>query len=110
MMSEEEKKAIEYLENQDNSLKWDYGTLQAIKTALNLIEKQQKEIKKEHQNWKELLHEYGLRCEELKNSISKEKIRDKIKELQKDEDFYREQTRMYEYEGKMNMLEELLGE
>lgn len=38
-MSEEEKKAIEYLENQDNSLNWNYGTLQAIKTLLNLIEK-----------------------------------------------------------------------
>ena len=44
------------------------------------------------------------------NYISKDKIKAKIEELEQDEDFYREQDRIYEYEGKLNLLQSLLEE
>ena len=37
-----------------------------------------------------------------------EKQSKEIEELKQDEDFYREQDRMYEYEGKLNLLQSLL--
>ena len=84
--SEEEQKAFEIVKNitEDDLLDcWDYGEkeFKAIQIILNLIEKQREEIEEQKQNWKELLHEYGLKCEELNNSISKDKIREKIKEV-----------------------------
>lgn len=91
--------------------------------------------KKEHDNWKELLHFYNQRVSDiikLENKIEdlengdlttvymsgfydgekkwKDKIKAKIEELKQDEDFYREQDRMYEYEGKLNLLQSLLQE
>ena len=37
-----EKEIIEYLNNQDNSLKWNYGTLQAIKRFIRFIPKRKR--------------------------------------------------------------------
>lgn len=42
--------------------------------------------------------------------IPKSKIKEKIEELEKDEEFYREQDRIYEFEGKINILKQLLEE
>ena len=102
-MSEEEKEAIKYMKEFQKDL---YGAssknLMAsyLDTIFNLIENQQKEIEEEHKKWKELLHEYGVKCQEieklkekqdyarlekeqlLEDSISKDKIKEKIKELQ----------------------------
>ena len=79
----------------------------------DLYIQQQKEIKKEHQNWKELLHEYGLKCEELKNSISKDKIKEKIKEKEnKINDLYFESDAVLidDLETEIKVLKELLDE
>lgn len=38
----------------------------------------------------------------------KDKIKTKIENIKEDEDFYREQDRMYEYEGKIKILHSLL--
>lgn len=42
--------------------------------------------------------------------IRKDKILDKIKEIKKQQDFYRENDEIYEYYAKIEVLEELLKE
>ena len=109
-MSEEEKKAIEWLKKAD----W-FSTRLYSSTILNLIENQQKEIEglKEKEknlliqlkdNEKELLEV----CENLRNSVSKDKIRAKIKkydEWLKDSGEYEESLEAQRY-----ALNELLEE
>ena len=97
-MSEEEKKAIEYLKQNDIAeIQYDNYGLESIHRIgidekyiiLNLIEKQQKEI----ENLKELMahkNGYTKQLEEdlFENAsnyvVSKDKIRDKIEELNKE--------------------------
>lgn len=38
---------------------------EAMEELLKINNKQQKEIEEEHKNWKELLHEYGVKCQEI---------------------------------------------
>lgn len=90
-LSEEEKKAIEYLENRldilHNNTQW--ATENSIKVVLNLIEKQQVEINKEKEKNKELEeqnkyiknHIYYKEFVEL-NYIPKSKVREKIEEAE----------------------------
>ena len=42
------------------------------------------------------------------NFIPKSKVKEKIEELKEDEEFYREHDRMYEFESKIKLLQELL--
>lgn len=42
------------------------------------------------------------------NYIPKSKVKEKIEELKKQEDFYREHDRMYEHDGKISLLKSLL--
>ena len=72
-MSEEE--IIAYLENQDNSIKWDYITLQAIKGLLDLYKK---EKEKNNRYFKQNI-EYQKTLEKLqKETIWKDKIKEII--------------------------------
>ena len=48
---------------------------------------------------------------DIKNNIGlipKSKVKEKIEELKEDEEFYREHDRMYEFESKIKLLQELL--
>ena len=38
---------------------------EAMEELLKINNKQQKEIEEEHKNWKELLHEYEVKCQEI---------------------------------------------
>lgn len=109
-LSEEEKKAIEYLENRldilHNNTQW--ATEKSIKVVLNLTEKQRKEIKHQRQQrkyWRDIFYEQQKEIKELtldleemtksnnhklenwvhknilNSYISKYKIREKIEEL-----------------------------
>ena len=95
-LSEEEKKAVEYLENRldilHNNTQW--ATEKSIKVVLNLIEKQQKEIKKEKSRIMELAELLDKQENEINSlqqeleiqkgcSISKDKIREIIAEYKK---------------------------
>lgn len=130
-MNEEEQKAIEYFKNLDIS----FNTLlrielkgfeNAVNTIINLIEKQQKEIEEKttilltgaekvkqlEKEITELKEEYKneqlAELKELNNYIRKDKIREKIKELESHSwrDGY--MTKFDEYA--MHYLKELLGE
>ena len=84
MLSDEEKKAIEYIKNcLDNEYDFKNATRQKDKKAyniiLNLIEKQQKEI----EELKKYEEGYKLLSYSLDNYISKDKIKAKIEELEK---------------------------
>jgi hypothetical protein len=122
MLSDEEKKAIERFKNfiytcQD-VIEDEYSDYEEKESAkeyqevsekiLDLIEKQQKEI----EELKEIYQTgYVNGCVSKVYEINKkweDKIKAKIEELKQDEDFYREQDRMYEYEGKLNLLQSLL--
>ena len=52
--------------------------------------------------YKELAGSYQGNC------IPKSKVKEKIEELKEDEEFYREHDRMYEFESKIKLLQELL--
>ena len=67
-MTEEEKEAIEYLENQDNSVNWNYPTLQAILGALHLIDKLQTKYEKQ----KKINLEQNQFIDTLKTNIIKQ--------------------------------------
>ena len=130
MMTEEEKKAIEYLKNRleilHNNTQW--ATENSIKVILNLIDKQQKEIeelkenydelfkkyemkkvlfvRKDH-NTKELLSELYIRKDTLNDDyISKDKIKEKIKELEENYSEFSE----YPIGKSIEILRELLEE
>ena len=91
MMSDEEKKAIEYIKNcLDNEYDFKNATRQKDKKAyniiLNLIKKQSKEIE-ELKEMKKELTERVLRLESDKfwdNVVSNDKIKVKIEELKKE--------------------------
>ena len=81
MLSDEEKKAIELLKKQpDFSLSY-YKRENAIDTILNLIEKQYKEIEelKNQEATQRKINE--LLVQRYSNSISLQKIKDKIEEV-----------------------------
>ena len=69
-LSEEEKKAIEYLENRldilHNNTQW--ATEKSIKIVLNLTKKQQREIKHQRQQrkyWRDIFYEQQKEIKEL---------------------------------------------
>lgn len=76
----------EEIENALKCLEMDMLDNTRIELLLNYIDKLQKE-----------------------NEELKEKIENEIKELEESEDFYREHDRMYEYEGKINLLKRILA-
>lgn len=87
-LSLEEKKAIKYLEflsNEKCECEACQRAKKEYKTILNLIEKQQKEIKElKEKNTQKYYH--NIKCRELEKEINrawKDKIREKIKELEK---------------------------
>lgn len=108
-MTEEEKKAVEWLE-------FDVSTFEketrgkTAKTILNLIDKQQKEIEelKAKLEFKEFGDLDNMQFEDT--YLDKQVVRDMKAKLKEDEEFYREQNRMYEFVGKMELLNKLLGE
>lgn len=127
-MNEEEKNAINFFKKLEfDEYEWwydgeEYETREeteivfekAQKTILNLIDKQQEEIE-------ELKRDYEIITDDMKNHnvvytdmpefeeryISKDKIRDKIEQLEKEKDLYFEKQII---QGKINLLKELLGE
>lgn len=86
-MTEEEKKAIDILKDYkfDFECEGKYPYLrESITSILNLIEKQQKEIESLKSNHKEL-HNFTTSClDTLKDFVHKDKIRERIKELESD--------------------------
>lgn len=106
-MSEEEKKAIEYL----TSLKYlKYGDYaDKIDLIINLINKQQKEIEllKEEQAQRSWVHIKENGEVEPLFYISKDKIREKIKELEELKEKYFEKQII---QGRIDLLNELLEE
>ena len=108
-MSDEEKKAY------DNLIMLKYFTMekedkQAIDTILKLIEKQSKEIEELKEDNK---HQWEERCKltfELENSTSKDKIKEKIEEIKKDENPSLSSFQEYAQEYSINKLQELLKE
>lgn len=80
-MNEEEKKAIEYL---DKYTKWEtYGERNLekdIMTALNLIEK----LQKENEELKADNYELNNRITDLLENIPVQKVKDKIEEIQEE--------------------------
>lgn len=107
-MSEEEKKAIEYLKDKDIDIVYGnkeyYNSVvykKAVKTILNLIEKQQKEIERLEniKNICPITNTSGMKCELKEKAIigigididnfyddyiAKSKIKNKIEQIQKD--------------------------
>ena len=126
-MSEEEKKAIEYLKNRleilHNNTQW--ATENNIKVVLNLIEKQQKEIEEFYReiNINTEIHKRDMKIKELEEVnnclhesskelfISKDKIREKTKELNNEMLNEKDSLEMF-YRKKYckEVLEELLEE
>lgn len=117
-MNEKEKEAYNYLKKYIN---WEtYGERnieEEIKIILKLINKQQKEKEKLKEAYKILKDDikghrivYVDTPEFEENYISKDKIKEKIEKIKKDEEFYREHFRMFEFNGKINILKELLGD
>ena len=109
-MNEEEKKAYNYLEKYINWETLGERNLEGdIKTILNLIEKQQKEIERLKDEYKREVFEYQEFVEDTKiavqDYIKKYKIKEKMKEL---EEMPENQYIHLDYIKKM--LEELLGE
>lgn len=99
-MSEEEKKAIKYLEflsNEKCECEACQRAKKEYKIILNLLDELQKEIKEKTKfiKWVE------------KNAILKDKIKEKIKELEKDKDFDED---IYVEEFTVDILKELLEE
>lgn len=117
--SEEEKKAIEDLrktidyynkrfnENEKiTSVLIDNFDVKNLFVLLNLVGKQQKEIEEQKSRNKKLNALILDLNKALEDSISKEAIKEKIEELEKDNKYY-----MYGESGiKYQLLKELLGE
>ena len=122
-MNKEERKAIEYYQNKEVSLSVDFDTeklLKALgiteedsfenhqirfKTLLNLIEKLQKENKKLKNQVQRQINSWN---NDIKaNYISKHKIKDKIKELEKKHVY---QGNGYYCSGAILVLQELIEE
>ena len=78
----------------------------AIRIILNLIEKKQKEIEELKKDKKALVNNYN---NVLGNFISKNKIKEKIKELELRKSFSDDFTEDY-YLDQIDILQELLGE
>ena len=88
--------------------------IDTLKTNIIKLQKENEELKSKKQlgidtseevlKWKGKYHLLSRENQELK-----EKIENEIKELEENEDFYREHNRMYEYEGKINLLKKLLA-
>ena len=108
-MSEDEKKAIEHL----NKIK-SYGMIMGLKAdsdidiVLNLIENNKKELEQEKEKNKELEKENWIMRTVDKQYVSKDKIRDKIKEIENSE-FSTEEERDCQCYG-IDILQELIKE
>ena len=126
-MNNEEEIAIECLKNRlkilHNNTQW--ATEESIRIVLNLIDKQQKEIEKLKQEMEERLigreeiTKYEMGYEIENNYISKDKIRDKQKELEvmlrtyienSKKDIYYNSEYVNSIEMSIKTLEELLDE
>ena len=84
-MNEEEQEAIEYIKAFQKDL---YGASEKNLMAIyidrvwNYIDKLEKELLQEKEKHKSTTYNFELVVDKLDNSISKNKIRDKIKELE----------------------------
>lgn len=129
-LSEEEKKAIEYLENRldilHNNTQW--ATEKSIKVVLNLAKKQQREIKHQRQQrkyWRDIFYEQQKEIKELKfnnhmigkwneyldkDCISKNRIKEIINKYIDVEDHLIYKSQELYGEDLKNMILELLGE
>ena len=109
-MTEEETKALKYLEflsNEKCECEACQRAKKEYKILLNLIEKQQKEIEKyKHTNIVVGRRQYGKTYEITKGYISKDKIREKIRELKN----MTVGARTGIYAIQVDILEELLEE
>lgn len=79
-MSEEEKKAMDWLSALDINSEYEAISKEII---LSLIEEQQKEIEKLTKKYKNAKEMYIVKDNSLKNYIHKDKIRDEIEFLKK---------------------------
>ena len=127
-MSEEEKQAIEFLNNieyMDTSQGDRAEQLYKSRDILFiLIEKQQKELEELHKERNELVNPSNLRISYFDNKsqtqvvingfVSKDKIREKIKELEKEkeenEEYGLDCTLIYEHEIDINAIIKVLQE
>ena len=105
-MSEEEKKAIEHLKNYPINWELTHEVNQmAINVILNLIEKQENKIANQEKEIK-LMKSVNIND----NYVSKDRIREKIKELDELQKKSNLTGLITEYQIKIQVLEELLGE
>ena len=88
----EEKKAIERLKLFEYRYVLVQNDDKVIETIINLLDKQQKEIEYQKELYEKLFNGYNERVKEIENSISKDKIKEKIKELE-------EQKEKLKYDG-----------
>lgn len=105
----EEKQAIEYLKARlyGNEGCYLIDVAQSdLRIFLNLVENQQKEI----EYLKEQIPQDKIFYYSEKDYISKDKIREKIKELEKKKDWFIKYKTSDEVYNKIEILEELLGE
>ena len=111
-LSEEEKKAIEYIKEFRNEVFEGVGNKSTmaknIDILLNLIKSQQKEIE-ELKKWHDVFLEMYIHKDKVgANYISKDKIREKIEDLESLSKNITMQPSIYNYE--IDLLKELLEE
>jgi len=84
------------------------------KQAIEHLIERNKELEKHYQHEQEYINGEIFSAKQMHyiedNYIDKAKVREKIEELKEDEEFYREHSRMYEFESKIKLLQELLEE
>lgn len=93
-----------------NAVEYDYLSWEEIEAIKVLLTAYEKEKERTHHIFSMGGCDYISIFEVNDNYIHKDKIKVKIEELKEDEDFYTEQDRMYEYEGKIKILQSLLEE
>lgn len=109
-MSEEEKKAIDLLKEYEEDELFRITIREALQTILNLIEKQEKQIE-EYKSGEVFTAKQMHYIDD--NYIDKDKIRDKIKELEEYQKQHKEENwadipiEDYDFD-KINLLKELL--
>ena len=118
-MSEDEKKAIEYWKRDIALYHWNtqLASEYYAQIILNLIEKQQKELEQEKEKNEKLVDktiQYDKTLEKLqKDTIWKDKIKAKIKELEEEQKEYKgsqEWEIQDNIDAQINILKELLEE
>ena len=104
---------IDKLQKENDKLKYEHleadGLIEALQEKIDKLEEENEELKWQHKNKCKFDNETF--SETIKRDyVSKNKIRDKIKELEVQEDWYIENKNLDELYGMIDILQELLEE